>query len=147
MASSKWRRDCAFGFLAGLVLFCFRSSFADAQRQPSGFAVERLYQSAPGGGWFVTDDLNISGGLGGALSFTSGYAHNPLVVTGPDGKQRLALVTQEAFVDIGGAVTYNRFRGYFNLPTPILGTGTSGTLGPYQFTAPSVSLGTNPDTL
>ena len=26
-------------------------------------------------------------------------------------------------------------------------SGTSGTLGPYQFTAPSVSLGTNPDTV
>jgi hypothetical protein len=93
------------------------------------------------------DDLDISGKLGGALSVTSGYAHNPLVITGPDGKQWLSLVAQEAFVDIGGAVTYKRFRGYFNFPTPILGSGTSGTLGPYEFTAPSVSLGTTPDTI
>jgi hypothetical protein len=147
MASSRWRCSCDLGFLIGLVLFCLRCPFADGQQQPSGFAVERLYQSAPGGGWFVMDDLNIGGGPARALSISSGYAHNPLVVTSTDGKQRLGLITQQAFVDIGGAITYNRFRGYFNLPTPILGTGASGTLGPYQFTAPSVSLGTTPDTL
>ena len=147
MASSKWRRNCASAFLIGLVLFGLRRPYTDAQQQVSGFAVERLYQSAPGGGWFVMDDLDISGKLGGAVSISSGYAHNPLVVTSPDGKQWLPVVSQQAFVDIGGAVTYNRFRGYFNFPTPILGTGTSGTLGPYQYTAPSVSLGTTPDTL
>ncbi len=93
------------------------------------------------------DDLDISGRLGGAISLTSGYARNPLVITGPDGEQKLAVVSQEAFLDIGGAVTYNRFRGYIDFPLPLLVTGTSGTLGSYQFTAPSVSLGTNPDTV
>ena len=57
------------------------------------------------------------------------------------------MVSEEAFLDIGGAVTYDRFRGYFNFPMPLLVSGTSGMLGPYQFTAPSVSLGTNPDTI
>jgi hypothetical protein len=147
MASSK--SHCRFGLalLGGLALLSLLAPNADAQQQASGFAVERLYQSAPGSGWFVMDDLNISGGLGGVLSISSGYAHNPLVITGSNGQQHLALVTQQAFVDLGGAVTYHRFRGYINLPTPILGTGTSGTLGPYQFTAPAVSLGTTPDTL
>jgi hypothetical protein len=74
---------------------------ADAQQQADGFAVERLYQSAPGAGWFVMDDLDISGRLGGAVSLTSGYARNPLVITGPDGKQKLMVVLQEAFVDFG----------------------------------------------
>src|ERR1700682_4786991 len=147
MASFESHHKYGFGFLAGLFLLSLWPNFAVAQQQPSGFAVERFYPSAPGAGWFVMDDLDMSGGLGGAVSLTSGYAHNPLVVIAPDGKQRLALVTQEAFFDIGGAVTYNRFRGYFNFPTPILGTGMSGTLGPYQFTTPSVSLGTNPDTV
>jgi hypothetical protein len=147
MASFKPHRSCVYALLAGLALFSFWPSLADAQQQPSGFAVERFYQSAPGGGWFIMDDLDISGRLGGAISLTSGYARNPLVVTGPDGKQRLAVVSQEAFVDIGGAITHDRFRGYINFPMPLLVSGTSGTLGPYQFTAPSVSLGTNPDTV
>lgn len=146
MASFKLHRKCGFAFFAA-ILFGFWCPPADAQQQAPGFAVERFYPSAPGGGWFIMDDLDISGGLGGAVSFTSGYARNPLVITDPDGKQLLAVVSEEAFVDIGAAVTYDRFRGYVNFPMPLLVSGTSGTLGPYQFTAPSVSLGTNPDTL
>ena len=147
MASFESHRGRLYALLVGLALFSFWPLLADAQQQPAGFAVERLYQSAPGGGWFVMDDLDISGRLGGAISITSGYARNPLVITGPDGKQKLAVVSQEAFVDIGGAVTHDRFRGYLDLPTPLLVSGTSGTLGPYQFTAPSVSIGTNPDSI
>jgi hypothetical protein len=67
--------------------------------------------------------------------------------TGTDGKQRLAVVSQEAFLDIGASATHDRFRGYVNFPMPLLVTGTSGTIGPYQFTAPSLTLGTNPDTV
>ena len=147
MASFESYERRGFALLAGLVFLSLWTSLANAQEQVTGFSVERLYQSTPGGGWFVMDDLDIGGGLGGALSITSGYAHNPLVVTAPDGKQHLAVVSQEAFLDIGGAVTYNRFRGYINFPMPLVVNGTSGTLGPYQFTAPSVTLGTNPDTV
>jgi hypothetical protein len=147
MASFESLRGRAWALITGLVLLSFLRPVAAAQQQAAGFAVERLYQSAPGGGWFVMDDLNISGGLGGAVALTAGYARNPLVITGRDGKQKLAVVREEAFFDIGGAVTYNRFRGYINFPTPLVVSGTSGTLGPYQFTAPSVDLGTNPDSI
>jgi hypothetical protein len=147
MLSFESQRKYGFAVLAGLVLLGLRTEPANAQQQPAGFAVERLYQSAPGGGWFVMDDLDISGGLGGAVSVTSGYARNPLVVTAPDGKQWLEVVSEQAFLDVGGAVTYVRFRGYINLPMPLVVNGTSGTLGPYQFTAPSASLGTNPDSI
>jgi hypothetical protein len=147
MASFESHRSCAYALLAGLVLLTFWPPFAEAQQQPAGFAVARFYQSAPGGGWFVMDDLDISGRLGGAVSLSSGYARNPLVITGPDGKQKLAVVSEEAFFDIGAAITHDRFRGYINFPMPLRLSGTSGTLGPYQFTAPSVSLGTNPDTV
>jgi hypothetical protein len=147
MASFESLRSKVCHLLAALSVFGCFVSIADAQQQPSGFAVERLYQSAPGGGWFVMDDLDISGQPGGAISATSGYERNPLVITGPDGKQKLAVVSQEAFLDIGGSVTYDRFRGYLNIPMPLLVTGTSGTLGPYQFTAPSLTLGTTPDTI
>ena len=147
MASFKSIRGRAWPLLAALSVFgCFVSS-AEAQQQASGFAVERLYQSAPGAGWFVMDDLDISGRLGGAISGSSGYERNPLVITGPDGKQKLAVVSQIAFLDIGGSVTHDRFRAYVNIPMPLLVTGTSGTLGPYQFTAPNLTLGTTPDTV
>jgi hypothetical protein len=147
MASFESNRSCAYALLAGFVLLNFWPPLAHAQQQPSGFALERLYQSAPGGGWFVMDDLDISGRLGGAISLSSGYERNPLVITGPDGKQKLAVVSEEAFLDIGAAITHDRVRGYVNFPMPLRLSGTSGTLGPYQFTAPLVSLGTNPDTI
>jgi len=146
MASFESHRSGAYALLAGFVLFAFWPLHADAQQQASGFAVERLYQSAPGAGWFVMDDLDISGRLGGAVSLTSGYARNPLVVTGPDGK-KLAVVSEEAFVDFGAAITHDRFRAYINFPVPLLLGGTSGTLGGYRFTAPLVSFGINPDTV
>jgi hypothetical protein len=147
MASFKRHRSCASALLAGFFVLGCSVMIADAQQRPSGFAVERLYQSAPGGGWFVMDDLDMTGRLGGAVSITSGYARNPLVITAPDGTQKLAVVSQEAFVDIGGSITHDRFRAYIDIPMPLLVTGTSGTLGPYQFTAPSVTLGTTPDTV
>ena len=147
MPSFKRYRVCVRASLAGFVLLSLWPSLAEAQQQADGFAVERLYQSAPGAGWFVMDDLDISGRLGGAISLTSGYARNPLVITGPDGKQKLAVVSEEAFVDFGAAIIHNRFRGYINFPVPLRLSGTSGTLGPYQFTAPSVTLGTNPDSV
>jgi hypothetical protein len=147
MASSKPHRGCTHALLAGFVLLCFVPPRTGAQQQAAGFALERLYQSAPGAGWFVMDDLDISGEMGGAVSITSGYARNPLVITGSDGKQRLAVVSGQAFLDIGAAITHDRFRGYLDLPTPLVVSGTSGVLGPYQFTAPSLSLGTNPDTI
>ena len=147
MASFESHRSCAHSLLVGFVLLAFWPTPAHAQRQAAGFAVERLYQSAPGAGWFVMDDLDISGRLGGALSLNSGYARNPLVITDPGGKQKFAIVSGEAFVDFGAAITHDRFRGYLDFPVPLSVSGTSGTLAQYRFTAPSVSFGTNPDTV
>jgi hypothetical protein len=146
MANFEPRRSYVRALLVGFVLLSFWPSLAQAQQQAEGFAVERLYQSAPGAGWFVMDDLDMSGRLGGAVSLTSGYARNPLVITGPDGK-KLAVVSEEAFADFGAAITHDRFRGYIDFPVPLVLSGTSGTLGQYQFTAPSVTFGSNPDSV
>jgi hypothetical protein len=145
--SHRNRGSAYLAFSAGLLILMAWPSLAHAQQQTQGFAVERFYPSAPGGGWFVMDDINISGGLGGTISLTTGYSRNPLEVTSPGGAQRLALVSNEAFIDIGIAATYDRYRLYFNLPMPLLVTGQSGTVGPYQLTAPSVNIGMDPDTI
>ena len=118
-----------------------------AQSTAGGFAVERLYPSAPGGGWFVMDDLNADGAWNVAIALTSGYARSPLVVTSADGTRRLAVVAAQSFVDVGVAATYRRYRVYLDLPMPLLVSGNSGTVGPYQFSAPSVDLGSHPDTI
>src|ERR1035438_2898827 len=99
-----------------LAALCTWPVAGQTSQQAQGFALERFYPSAPGGGWFVMDDLNISGGLGGAVSLGAGYSRNPLVISGSSGSQRVALVSAESFVDIGVAATYDRYRLYLNFP-------------------------------
>jgi len=144
MASSN--ADRALGF-AGMVLFASTvASRASAQpQQAEGFAVDRFYTSAPGGGWFVMDDLALRGGLGGGMAMTTDYASNPLRVAG--GSQPLAVVSNQATADFGFAVTYDRWRLYLNLDAPLLNKGQNGMVGDYRFTAPSVDLGSKPDAL
>jgi hypothetical protein len=142
MPSSRRRGVLAAVVLAGVVAFAAR---AGAQQQPQGFALDRFYPSAPGGGWFVMDDLDLHGGLGGAVSMTTGYSRNALRVT--DGSQHLAVVSDQVITDLGFAVTYDRWRLYLDLDAPLLAKGQAGTVGDYQLTAPSFDLGTHPDTL
>ncbi len=112
---------------------------AGAQQQAQGFAVDRLYLSAPGGGWFVMDTLDMHGGLGGALSLTTDYAHNPLRVRSSNGSERLTVVSDEALARFGFAATYDRFRAYLNFDMPLAVNGQSGTVGAYPFTSPSAA--------
>src|SRR5258708_24018931 len=116
-----------------------------AQQQAEGFAVERFYTAAPGGGWCVMDDLSLRGGLGGAVSLPFGYAPRPLRVESGDGRQRLSVVSDQAFAEVALAVTFDRFRLYAILPGPLEVSGYSGEVAGYQFTAPSANLGQNPD--
>src|SRR5215470_11164852 len=111
------------------LLFCGWPSALNAQQQAQSFVLERFYPSAPAGGWFVMDDLNMSGGLGGAVSFISGYARNPLQVKNSNGAQQLSVVSDEVFVNLGVAGTYRRYRFYLDFPMPLLLDGTSGTVG------------------
>src|SRR5271165_2699235 len=116
-----------------------------AQQTAQGFAVERFYLSAPGAGWFVMDSLDMRGGLGGAVNLTTGYEKNALRLT--EGTQSLAVVSDRAFLDIGGALTFGSWRFYLNLDFPLDTQGQSGTLGGYSYTAPSVNLASHPDAL
>jgi len=131
--------------LFAAILFAVLSGAraAAAQSEAQGFAVERLYLSAPGGGWFVMDDLSMHGGLGGALALTTGYARNPLRVG--SGSERVSVVSDQLFTDFGFAATFDRFRLSLNLDTPISTQGRSGTVSGYEFTAPSLALNNSPD--
>jgi hypothetical protein len=116
-----------------------------AAQQAQGFAVDRLYPSAPGGAWVVMDALDMRGGLGGGAEMLVEYAHDPLQVG--SGAQALTVVGDEAVADFGFAATYDRWRLYVDLDVPLVTHGASGTVGSYQFTAPSADLGSHPDTL
>src|SRR5579864_1752930 len=90
MSNSESRRDVALpatrvrsitAIVLALAVVSAWPSRAEAQQQPRGFAVERFYPSAAGGGWFVMDDLNIDGGFGGAVALITSYSKNPLEIT------------------------------------------------------------------
>jgi hypothetical protein len=138
-------RACAF-FLAALTLGLGWSRPARAQQPAQGFAAERLYQSAPGGGWIVMDALDMHGALGGVLALSAGYAHDPLRVATTTGSQHLTLISDDAFVNFGFAMTYDRWRFYLNFDAPVAIEGQSGTVGGYAFSAPSVDPASHPDT-
>jgi hypothetical protein len=141
MRSSDRRRSLGLAVVAALTAFAAR---AEAQ-QVEGFAVERFYPSAPGAGWFVMDDLDMHGGLGGALAFTTGYARNPLRLE--DEMQHLGVVSSQAFANFGLAVTYDRWRVYLDLYMPLAIEGQSGMIGGAQYAGPHLTLSSNPDTL
>jgi hypothetical protein len=89
----------------------------------------------------------MHGGLGGALALTAGYAHRPLVLSTSDGSQRLAVVSDQASLNIGLAATYDRFRLYMSFVNPLYLAGDTGSVGPYYFTGPAVDPGRAPDLL
>ena len=114
---------------------------ARAQTPVQGFNAERLYPSAPGAGWFVMDSLDMLGELGGALSFSARYARDPLRVNG------LAVVTDSAYGQVAGAITWRSWRFSVGFDFPFAVKGRSGTVGGYQYMAPDADLGSRPDTI
>ena len=150
MWSSRMRRAIAAA-AATFAVLAIGAPRAAAQEQARGFDVNRLYLSAPGGGWFAMDTLDMHGGLGGAVALTTGYAHDALRVRSSDGSQRLAVVSDLATLDLGFAATYDRYRLYLDFPMPMDVDGQGGTVGRYQFSRPGTALpftpaGVNPST-
>jgi hypothetical protein len=143
MCSSKRHSRLAFAGILTALSLC--SIAAKAQQQAQGFALERLYMSAPGAGWIVMDSLNMHGGFGGAVELTPEYESDPLVVPTGSGGQGLAVVSSMSSVDFGLAGTYDRYRVYTNFSMPTSMAGDSGTVGNYTYTAPNFNLGSNPD--
>jgi hypothetical protein len=143
MWSSK--KLCSLAFAGALMAVSLCSLPAKTQQQAQGFALERLYTSAPGAGWIVMDTLDMHGGIGGAVELTPGYERDPLRVQAGAGGQSLAVVSSEVFIDYGLAGTYDRYRVYANFTMPASLTGNSGTVGDYTYTAPNISPGSDPD--
>jgi hypothetical protein len=144
MLSSEASRRLAVALALAGAYALPRSS--QAQTKPAGgFAVDRFYPSAAGGGWLVMDDLDLRGSLGGAVGFTTVYAMKPLRVPGPSGD--LDVVSSQVYSDFAFAIGYDRWRLYLDLDMPLVLRGDSGTAAGYSFTGPAVDLTSNPDTL
>src|SRR5512144_2806008 len=102
MRSSRTPLACALGALLSALA-------ARAQTPVDGFNAERLYPSAPGAGWLVMDSLDMHGGLGGALSFSARYAHQPLRVSA-QGSRVVPVVSDSAYGQIAGSISWRSWR-------------------------------------
>src|SRR4051812_41044872 len=91
-----------------LMVWCAGVALVHAQDQSQGFAVERFYPAPPGSAWLVMDDLNMKGGLGGAVSLSSSYSHDALVVPAAANAGAVPLIANAVFIDVGLAGTYSR---------------------------------------
>jgi hypothetical protein len=129
-----------------LIAAAAPSSRAFAQQQVQGFAVERFQSAVPGSAWLTSNDLALPEGLGGAASFTTGYARRPLRIDVPDGRP-VDVVAHQAFVEAALAISYGRFRLSAFLPSPLALSGRSGVAGDSSYTAPDVNPSHTPDTI
>lgn len=118
-----------------------------AQQPAEGFALERLQLAAPGAGWFVLDDIRQQGGLGGGVSLSLGFADRPLEVHPRSGARGLDVVDAQGFMNVGLAVTYDRFRLHASFSSPLYVGGNGGVVDGWRFTAPSAGIERTPDTI
>ena len=134
------------GFFAVTLLACaLFPRWAHAQQATTGFSVERFYPSAPGGGWFVMDNLQLGGKLGGSVALVGGYSREPMHVGPSDGSAESNVVSRQAFASVAMAVLFDRYRFYLNIDNPLLVRGKSGTVDGHRFVAPNVDLAKYPD--
>jgi hypothetical protein len=146
-SSSPAASRCSAALLAASVLGLCAPAPAAGQQQAQGFALERLLLAPPGNAWLVMDDLAHPAGLGGAASFSVGYARSPLEVTSRDGTKRVTVVEHEALSSVGLAVTYHRFRLHVRFASPLYVAGQSGTVDGWSYTAPVANLEQRPDSI
>ena len=104
----------------------FGSSAAWAQPKADGFALNRFEPSDRGSDWFANESLDIRGHLRGSAGLVLDYGHKPLVIYDLDGTERAAIVEDQLYGHVGGAIVlYDRFRVGLNLPVAIWQSGTS----------------------
>ncbi|HEY1957419.1 MAG TPA: hypothetical protein VGH28_17490 [Polyangiaceae bacterium] len=75
----------------------------------NGYMLERLDPAPAGSGWITLDALDMHGRFSGAASLTVSYARDPLP----------AIVSDEAFFDLGASITFDRFRFSLDLTSPV----------------------------
>ncbi len=128
-----------------LVLALTSSGGAARAADANGYALERFSPAPAGAGWLVLDDLSMHGGLGGALSVSTGFSRRPLHVG--EGSGRLDVVSSQAFVGVGAALTWDRLRLTLDFSSPLRIRGQGGAVDGVVYRSPSVDPESHPDSL
>jgi hypothetical protein len=123
-----------------ILLCCLALAWAvPARADPqTGLNLQRFEAAPAGSGWLMLDDLALEGGLGGALSLTSGYARNLL---------NSDFVSDLAHANVGLAITWNRLRLSADIGSPLYVRGQDSRDGYRVWVAPRVDIASHPDSL
>jgi outer membrane protein OmpA-like peptidoglycan-associated protein len=110
-----------------------------AHAQSNGFALDRFDRAEHGSDWFAGESLDFRGHPRPALGLTLDWAHKPLVLYDANGHELAALIDNQLYAHVGGAlVLWNRLRFGANLPVALWQSGQSATVGATSI-APSQS--------
>lgn len=97
---------------------------AHAQTTEPGFALNRFSPSVPGSDWFSAESLDLQGHGRFAIGLLGDYARKPLVIYDPSGNEVTAVVSDQLFVHVGGAVNlFNRLRLHTIVPVALVVEG------------------------
>jgi outer membrane protein OmpA-like peptidoglycan-associated protein len=101
----------------------------------TGFAVDRFEPAEHGSRQFVVDPLDLRTGTA-AAGATLDYAYKPLVLYDQAGAERYALVRQQTFVHLGGAVVVaQRLRLALDVPVALYQDGESAIVNGERLSA------------
>lgn len=119
--------NARFVSLGALVATLALPMLASAQ-EADGFALNRFEPSVRGSDWFVGESLDFRGDMRPALGIIGDWAHKPLVLYDENGDEDTAIVEDQVYAHIGGAlILSDRFRIGASLPLAVVNSGASGT--------------------
>jgi OOP family OmpA-OmpF porin len=107
-----------------------------ATAQTAGFSLNRFQPAEHGSDWFGGESLDLRGDLRPALGLTLDWAHKPLVLYDAEGEEVAAIVSDQLYVHVGGAlVLWERVRFGLNVPIALVSSSEPGTTGGVTFSA------------
>jgi outer membrane protein OmpA-like peptidoglycan-associated protein len=109
----------------------------------AGFSLDRFQPAEHGSDWFAGESLDLRGELRPSLGLTLDWAHKPLVLYDAQGDEIAAIVSDQLYAHVGGAlVLWDRVRLGLNVPIALVTASDSATVGGVSFGADSgASLG------
>jgi OOP family OmpA-OmpF porin len=101
-----------------------------AAAQDRGFSLNRFDRSEAGSDWFAGESLDLRGHARPALGLTLDWAHKPLVLYDAKGNEVAALLQNQLYAHLGGAlVLWDRVRFGAELPIALWQSGQAAILG------------------
>lgn len=132
---ANFPRSLLVGALAVAALLTAPTARAQTAQ---GFSLDRFEPAGAGSRWFTLESLDFRGASRLALSLTGDYAAKPLVLFGPDDRERAVIVEDQLFLHVGAGLNLmERFRVNVSLPVLLHQTGETHQAGTIRYAAAS----------